>query len=80
MLSLTQGPRMALPEVVAVPLSAATAGCLLSFVLCPAEMVKVGGFGWVGRLAAGILGGWLKGHMPHVCVCMHASLLCLLPA
>jgi hypothetical protein len=49
MLSLTQGPRLALPEVVAVPLSAATAGCLLSFVLCPAEMVKVGGWLWAGK-------------------------------
>ena len=68
MLSLTQGPRLALPEVVAVPLSAATAGCLLSFVLCPAEMVKVGGWLWVG----GWEGRCLKGHMP--CACMHACM------
>lgn len=39
---LLQGPGLQLPDAVAVPLSAGTAGILLSFVLSPAEMVKVG--------------------------------------
>lgn len=41
MLGLTQGPRLALPEAAAVPLSAAAAGAVLSVVLSPAELVKV---------------------------------------
>ncbi|EFN50961.1 hypothetical protein CHLNCDRAFT_141587 [Chlorella variabilis] len=40
MLGLTQGPRLALPEAAAVPLSAAAAGAVLSVVLSPAELVK----------------------------------------
>lgn len=36
-----QGPDMQLPDAVAVPLSAGTAGIVLSFVLSPAELVKV---------------------------------------
>lgn len=45
MLTWTQSPAAAgglgLPAVAAVPLSAASAGAVLSFVLSPAELVKV---------------------------------------
>ena len=43
-----QGPRLHLPEAAAVPLSAGTAGIVLSFVLSPAELVKVRGRGVFG--------------------------------
>ena len=56
-----QGPGLQLPDAVAVPLSAGTAGILLSFVLSPAEMVKVGaGVGWEQGLG-GSRAGWEQG-------------------
>lgn len=40
-----QGPDLQLPDAAAVPLSAASAGIVLSFVLSPAELVKASGCG-----------------------------------
>lgn len=69
---LLQGPGLQLPDAVAVPLSAGTAGILLSFVLSPAEMVKVG---------AGV-GGWSRTlhhqQQQHGAMrCAHVALRCL---
>lgn len=41
MLNLSRGASMSLPDAAAVPLSAATAGAVLSAVLSPAELIKV---------------------------------------
>lgn len=64
-----QGPALALPEAVAVPLSAATAGIVLSFVLSPAELVKVRCAAAPARL---VLGCW-----PQCCGFGHCVVLLL---
>ena len=46
-----------LPEVAAVPLAAATAGLVLSFVLCPAELIKVWRAAWAGVVALEVCRG-----------------------